>query len=243
MPNAPLYVIPDIHGHADQLDRVLTHIEADGGNDARIIFLGDYVDRGPDSRSVLDRLIAGRDAGRDWRFLRGNHDRMMQWFMEPVPRWDPHWMVGMHWFHPRIGGVETMGSYGVTADDTRRFKEVHADAIKAVPAAHVHFLNNLENLIHLDGLLFVHAGIRPGVPLADQTEEDLIWIREPFLSDDRDHPTLVVHGHTALEQATHFGNRIDLDGGAAYGRPLVAAVFEGRDCWTLTDSGRQALTP
>ena len=238
-----IYAIPDIHGHLDQLDHALDLIRADGGPDARIVFLGDYVDRGPDCRGVLDRLIAGRDAGRDWRFLRGNHDRMMQWFLEPVPRWDPHWMVGMHWFHPRIGGVETLASYGVVADETRRFKEVHADALAAVPPAHIHFLNNLENAVHLGDLFFVHAGIAPGVPLADQTEEDMVWIREPFLSDPRPHPALIVHGHTALERAAHFGNRIDLDGGAAYGRPLVPAVFEGRDCWLLTDQGRQALLP
>ncbi len=95
----------------------------------------------------------------------------------------------------------------------------------------------------VNDLLFVHAGIAPDVPLEQQVENDLVWIREPFLSHEGAHPWLVVHGHTALQRARHFGNRIDLDGGAAYGRPLVPAVFEGRECWLLEKSGRMALHP
>jgi serine/threonine protein phosphatase 1 len=91
--------------------------------------------------------------------------------------------------------------------------------------------------------LFVHAGIRPGVPMYQQIEDDLIWIGEPFLTVESDHPWLIVHGHTALDCPHHFGNRIDLDGGAGYGRPLLPAVFEGSTCWMITEDGRKELKP
>ena len=102
------------------------------------------------------------------------------------------------------------------------------------------FFEQVENSLDL---FFAHAGIQPGVPLADQVEHDLIWIRKEFHVDTRDHGKLIVHGHTPVEQATHYGNRINIDAGAGYGRPLVAVVFEGRACWQLTDEGRVALTP
>ena len=111
-----------------------------------------------------------------------------------------------------------------------------------VPQEHGDFRRNLRLSYEPDELFFVHAGIRPGVALGDQSENDKVWIREPFLSYTRPHPLLIVHGHTALDHPQHFGNRIDLDGGAGYGRPIHPAVFEGRDCWLLTDRGRVALT-
>ena len=94
-----------------------------------------------------------------------------------------------------------------------------------------------------DDLVLVHAGIRPGVPMAHQTRHDLCWIRDAFLDDRRDHGKLVVHGHTPVDAATHAGNRVNLDTGAAYGGPISAAVFEGRDCWILTPEGRVPLAP
>lgn len=241
--STPIYAIPDIHGHLDKLDHALDLIHADGGHDAQIVFLGDYVDRGPDCRGVLQRLIDGQAQGRNWTCLKGNHDRLMEWFLEPFPRFDPRMLVGFSWFHPRIGGIETLASYGIDVTHDRRYGEVHTEALTKVPQAHLDFLRGLPLFQETPAILFVHGGIRPGVPLTDQTQEDLVWIREPFLSDTRVHPWLVVHGHTALDQATHFGNRVDLDGGAAYGRPLAPAVFEGRDCWLLTDQGRVPLVP
>lgn len=239
----PIYAIGDIHGQMAQLDHVLSLIAADGGTDAHIVFLGDYTDRGPDSRSVLDALIGGRDAGRNWTFLKGNHDRMFEWFMASPIRHDPYMMVELYWLHERLGGDKTLASYGVDAGGGRREKDVQADALKAVPEAHLSFLGDLR-LMHIVGdTMFVHAGIRPGIAIKDQTEEDLLWIRQEFHKYAGPHPKLIVHGHTPVETATHYGNRVNLDTGAGYGKPLTAAVFEGDKVWLLTNRGRQALTP
>ncbi|WP_299203474.1 metallophosphoesterase family protein [uncultured Tateyamaria sp.] len=239
----PTYAIGDIHGQKAELDRVLSMIEVDGGKDAQIVFLGDYADRGPHSRAVLDTLIEGRDAGRNWTFLKGNHDRMFEWFMANPIRHDPHMMVELYWLHDRLGGNTTLASYGVDASGQRREKDVQADAKAAVPQNHLDFLRSLQ-LTHIVGdLMFVHAGIRPGVALTDQTEEDLLWIRQEFHNSDANHPKLIVHGHTPVDAATHYGNRINLDTGAGYGRPLTAAVFEEDTAWLLTDTGRLLLKP
>ncbi|MFC3612242.1 metallophosphoesterase family protein [Lutimaribacter marinistellae] len=239
----PIYAVGDIHGQAEMLDTALGRIEADGGRDARVVFLGDYTDRGPDSRGVLDRLIAGQAEGCDWITLKGNHDRMFAMFMRDVPTPDDRLLVGYHWLHERIGGVETLASYGVEVPDGARTYQVHEEAKAAVPQAHVEFLNGLPNYHEEGGLLFVHAGIRPGVALAEQSEHDLIWIRHEFLDDPRPHPWLVVHGHTPLKAPRHHGNHVNLDSGAGYGRPLTAAVFENDRAWLLTERGREPLTP
>ena len=239
----PIYAIGDIHGQMAELDRVLSLIETDGGQDARIVFLGDYTDRGPDSRAVLDTLIHGQDTDRNWTFLKGNHDRMFEWFMQDPIRHDPYMMVELYWLHDRLGGDTTLASYGVDASGHRREKDVQADAHDAVPARHIDFLQGL-HLNHIAGdLMFVHAGIRPGVPLAKQTEEDMLWIRQEFHNSTATHPKLIVHGHTPVKVATHYGNRVNLDTAAGYGQPLTAAVFENGQVWTLTDQGRRALTP
>lgn len=238
-----VYAVGDIHGQLGQLDRVLHLIEEDGGPDAKVVFLGDYTDRGADSRGVLDRLIEGRDAGRNWVFLMGNHDRMFRLFLQSPPQYDPYLMVELYWLHERLGGDTTLASYGVEVTGTRREKDIHRETMAAVPQSHIEFLNSLA-LSHTHGdLFFVHAGIRPGVPLADQSEEDLIWIRQEFHNSTETHPKLIVHGHTPVAQATHYGNRVNLDAGAGYGQPLAAAVFEDGKVWELTTNGRQELTP
>ncbi len=238
-----IYAIGDIHGQAEELDRVLHLIETDGGRDAQIVFLGDYADRGPDSSGVLDRLIAGRDAGRNWTFLKGNHDRMFEWFMLPEPKDDPYMMVELYWLHARLGGDTTMASYGVDASGRRRVKDVHADARDAIPDAHVAFMRDLVLNHHHGDMMFVHAGIRPGIALDHQTEEDMLWIRQEFHHHTGPHPKLIVHGHTPVDIATHYGNRVNLDSGAGYGRPLSAAAFEGGVCYALTERGRMPLDP
>ncbi|MEL6883363.1 MAG: metallophosphoesterase family protein [Pseudomonadota bacterium] len=240
--NSPVYAIGDIHGQKAELDRVLGLIQADGGPDAHIVFLGDYTDRGPDSRGVIDTLIDGRDTSRNWTFLKGNHDRMFEWFMEIPPRADPYMMVELYWLHERLGGNMTLASYGVDAAGDRREKDVHKDALAAVPHAHLQFLKSLELTHEVGDLLFVHAGIRPGVPIKDQTDEDLLWIRREFHDHTGMHPKLIVHGHTPVREATHYGNRINLDSAAGYGEPLTAAVFERGKAWRLTERGRVPLT-
>ena len=239
----PIYAVADIHGHLDQLDRALALIEADGGADAQIIFLGDLVDRGPDSRGVIDRLMQGQAAGRPWQVLRGNHDDMFRRFLAGGVVHNARIRSGISWTHPRVGGLGTLASYGIAAEAEVPVPDLFADAQEAVPAEHLTFLDALPRRIERDGRLFVHAGIRPGLALEAQDPEDLIWIRDPFLTDPRPHPWLVVHGHTALDYPQHFGNRIDLDGGAGFGRPLHPAVLEGERCWLLTDRGRELLTP
>ena len=242
-----IYAIADIHGQLDMLTAAHARITADkarcGDEAALIVHLGDLVDRGPDSKGVIDFLLEGVTDGQPWVVLKGNHDRMFRGFMERDGYHDRRLRRDFTWFDPRLGGEETLASYGVVRSSHARPEALWREAQEMVPVAHVAFLDRLEPFHATDDLLFVHAGIRPGLPLEAQVEDDLIWIREGFLEDDRDHGRLVVHGHTALPAPQHFGNRIDLDGGAGYGRPLTAAVFEGRDCWVLTDSGRVALPP
>lgn len=239
----PLYVIGDIHGEIAMLDTALDRIAADGGADAPMISLGDLVDRGPGSRAVIDTFLQGQAAGRDWTVLKGNHDRMFHRYLEDGRITDPRVVSKVDWLNPRLGGLATLASYGVDADPDRDPGARLAAARAAVPAAHLAFLQGLK-LTHIrDNILFVHAGIAPGVALAQQTEDDLLWIRDPFLTHTDPHPMLVVHGHTALDAPAHYGNRINLDSGAGYGRPLTVAVFEDGRVWTLQADGRRPLTP
>lgn len=237
----PIYAVPDIHGHLDKLHHVLELIERDGGPDAQVVFLGDYIDRGPDSRGVLETLIQGVNAGRNWTCLKGNHDRMMQFFFAEPMQMDPQFRSGYDWFHPLLGGIETMASYGVTVTAETSYLSAVADARAKVPAAHIEFIRTRPLTHQVGDLLFVHAGIRPNVELSDQAEQDLVWIRQEFHDDPRDHPWLVVHGHTVVDAPTHYGNRVNLDAGAGFGRDLCVAVFEGREGWQLTPEGRRKL--
>ena len=239
----PIYAVGDIHGQHDELLRVLSLIKADGGDDAEIVFIGDYTDRGPASAAVLDTLIEGLAQGRPWRCLMGNHDRMFSWFMRDYPLHDAYLPVYLYWLHERLGGDTTLASYGIEMTQTDRQTAVHEKAKAAVPQAHVDFLNALSHSFQTPDLFFAHAGIQPGVALDHQAEHDLLWIRKEFHQDTRDHGKLIVHGHTPVEQATHYGNRINIDAGAGYGRPLVAVRFEGRSCWSLTESGPVPLVP
>lgn len=236
----PIYAIPDIHGQDALLDAALELVARDAGADARIVFLGDLVDRGPDSRAVIDRLMNAQAQGRPWTVLRGNHDQMFIDFLDTGVIHSDHIRSGLSWLNHRLGGAATLASYGLEV--TEAAPEWDA-ARRMVPQAHRDWLAELPLWEEVGELLFVHAGIRPGVPLESQDPADLMWIREGFLDHEDAHSWLVVHGHTALEMPTHFGNRIDLDGGAAYGRPLWPAVFEGRDGWLLTERGRIALCP
>jgi serine/threonine protein phosphatase 1 len=238
-----LYTIGDIHGHLGLLRAAHDLIADDMARHGPgpVIHVGDLVDRGPDSRGVIDFLIRGIAEGRDWVVLKGNHDRMFTRFLRDPWEPEPGLRAELSWLHPRLGGAETLQSYGVAKAADRPVEKVQAEAVAAVPQAHRDFLSDRPAL-HLAGdCAFVHAGIRPGVALADQTETDLVWIREPFLSATESFGPLIVHGHTAIDRATHYGTRLNLDSSAAYGGPLSAVVIEGRDAWLLTPQGRDRL--
>ena len=239
------YAIGDIHGHLDQLHRVHAWIARDAAlhGAAPIVHIGDLVDRGPESAGVVEYLRAGVAAGQDWVVLKGNHDRMFAGYLSDIAFHDPGLRRDMSYLHPRIGGAITLESYGVKNPGDRPLAPVHAEAVATVPAAHLAFLKALPTSHRRGEVIFVHAGIRPGVVLADQTEDDLLWIRHDFLDDTRDHGALIVHGHTAIDTPTHYGNRVNIDSSAAYGGPLSAVVFEGRAAFLLTETGRVSLQP
>ena len=168
---------------------------------------------------------------------------MFAGFLSDPDYQDPRLRNEFHWFDPRLGGAETLASYGVKAAAGRDVDAVYAEARAAVPEAHLHFLNHLP-LYHLSGRrLFVHAGVKPGVDLRDQAEDDFLWIRDTFLDDTRDHGALIIHGHTTIDAATHYGNRVNIDSGAGYGGPITAIVVEGEEVWVLTEAGRAPLRP
>ncbi|MBC7137253.1 MAG: serine/threonine protein phosphatase [Defluviimonas sp.] len=241
------YAIGDIHGHLDLLKAAHALIAADraatGDAGAPVVHVGDLVDRGPDSSGVIEYLLQGQAAGMPWVVLKGNHDQLFARFMgDPADR-DPRLRADLAWLHPRIGGGATLASYGIHAPADRPLARVHAEASEAVPPGHIGFLRTLPTWFLRGDALFVHAGVRPGIDLREQVDDDLLWIRHEFLDDTRDHGALVVHGHTALSAPTHYGNRLNIDSGAAYGGPLTAVVIEGRDVWHLTEAGRVRLDP
>jgi len=237
------YAIGDIHGHVDLLRRAHDRIADDMARhgSAPVVHVGDLVDRGPDSAGVVELLRDGIGAGRDWVVLKGNHDRMFTLFLDDPKAQDPGLRADLSWLHPRLGGGTTLASYGVRNAADRPLRPVHAEAVAAVPAAHRRFLETRPTLYQRDEAVFVHAGIRPFLPLDQQTETDLVWIREPFLSEPASHGPLIVHGHTALPAPVHYGNRLNIDSSAAYGGPLTSVVIEGRTVFNLTEAGRIPL--
>lgn len=228
-----IYAVGDVHGHLDKLQAVHADIAADLAanpvDSHRILHIGDYTDRGPDSRGVIEFLIAGDDNAEPWINLYGNHDRMVLLFLEKRGGADPLLRPDLYWLHPRLGGETTMQSYGLEAPDdldsdhgARLFEAVR----EAIPSSHVEFLRALRLSYQWRGFFFAHAGVKPGVPLEQQVEDDLIWIRKPFHDSDADHGATIVHGHTPVEAVTDFGNRIAIDTGAGRGGPVTCTVFE-----------------
>lgn len=237
------YAIGDIHGQLSELERVHDLIERDrsacGDADAPVVHIGDLCDRGPATSGVIDHLLQGQDSEKPWIVLTGNHDRMMTAFLEPLRREPKRMPEGVIWLDERLGGKETLASYGVDTDQT--VEAIHADAIARVPERHIRFLQDLPVTYERGECFFCHAGVYPGIALGEQDEEDLVWIREPFLSSTKEHGKLIVHGHTPTDVATHYGNRLNVDTGAGYFRPMSAVVIEGRDAWLLTEGGRAVL--
>ena len=143
----------------------------------------------------------------------------------------------------RTAARATLASYGVVGLSVVRRDALREAARARIPDRHRAFLRALPTSLRHGDLFFCHAGIRPGVPLDAQRDEDLLWIREPFLSSTADHGPLIVHGHTPVDTVTHYGNRLAIDTGAGYGRALSAVAIEGRKAWLLTEDGRVPVDP
>ncbi len=227
-----VYAIGDIHGRLDLLGALLDRIASDNcargeGVETRYIFLGDLIDRGPDSRGVVERLLDFSKRA-NARFLMGNHEQVFL-----------HAMAGnrgaMRFFN-RIGGRETLLSYGITDEDYRAldFDELTALATEKVPTEHLAFLSGFEKWIELGDYLFVHAGLRPGVPLEEQEADDLCWIRQEFLDHRESFERIVVHGHSITEEIDIRANRIGIDTGAFASGRLTAIGLEGAERWFLS---------
>lgn len=223
-----LYAIGDVHGCADLLGRLHAAIldDAAAAPEPRkvAIYLGDYVDRGADSAGVIDILLHEPLPGFERVHLMGNHEDFLLRFLE-----DPG--IGRTWC--MNGGAETLASYGLDgallAHDRER-AALQAALRDRFPAEHLAFLQGLA-ITHVEGgTLFVHAGLRPGVPMEQQVPEDLLWIREPFLSSADDHGYVVVHGHSPVEAPEVHFNRINVDTGAVWSGRLTAVVLHGDSC-------------
>lgn len=241
-----IYAVGDIHGHLDYLKAAHALIAEDrvrvGGGSVRIVHVGDLVDRGPNARGVIQFLIDGIARGEDWIVLCGNHDRCFIEFLLTDPESPAGIRNALFWLGTGMGGLATLASYGLGSDVPKDTASLFAQARSLVPDSHRKFLAALPFWHREDGMIFVHAGIRPGIPLDEQDEDDLVWIREEFHWHRDDHEALIVHGHTPVYAPTNYGNRVNIDTGAAMGRPIVPVVFDGGDCHMLGASGRERLT-
>lgn len=237
-----IYAIGDIHGQLEMLReahrRIAEDRERTGDQAASVVHLGDLVDRGPDSRGVIDFLIDGINAGEPWIVIKGNHDQIFasQFGNDPVTPLSS-------WCSSMMGGSETLQSYGIASPIWPSAGRVRRALLEGVPETHRAFLDGLPNFHETPEIIFVHAGIRPGLDLYEQLDDDLLWIRRDFLDDPRDHGHLIVHGHTPVRAPEHCGNRVNLDTGAGYDRELTVAVFEHRKCSILEPEGRRPLEP
>jgi len=219
-----IYTIGDIHGRADLLSELLVRIDDDlrarPTIDSVQVFLGDYIDRGPNSRQVIDLLIS-RQRRRDVLFLKGNHeDCLLQFLRDPtvLPAWQS------------IGGVYTLLSYGVMptrGDDPESQHKVSIALREAMPDSHRRFIGGLALSFTCGDFFFVHAGVRPGIPLQRQSQRDLLWIRDDFLLHEEDFGKVVVHGHTPIYKPEIRSNRINIDTGAYATGQLTCLVLEG----------------
>jgi serine/threonine protein phosphatase 1 len=226
-PGRRIYAVGDVHGRSDLLDHlhqlILEDAEAGAPSERVVVYLGDYVDRGPNSFDVLEMLIEEPLPGFRCVHLKGNHEDMMLRFVEGPA--DLNWLIN--------GGDATLASYGLSllgiATQPDDLEAIRRQFGALLPSWHRRFLEGLA-LWHEEGdYLFVHAGIRPGVPLAEQRPSDLVWIRDAFLSAASDLGHRVVHGHTISREPEVTANRIGIDTGAFFSDRLTCLVLEGSD--------------
>ncbi len=230
-----VYAIGDIHGCSALLDDLIAQIDTDnaarGPAETSIVFLGDLVDRGPDSAGVIDRLIALAESRPNVRFLLGNHEEIFLGALEGEPK-------ALRLFC-RIGGRETVLSYGMDAAEYERldYEELTHRLDTLVPAAHRAFFDRFEDMVVIGDYAFVHAGVRPDTPLDAQRGGDLRWIRDPFLDHRTRLDKMVVHGHTITEDIETRAHRIGIDTGAYTTGRLTALGLEGDRLWQLQTAG------
>lgn len=230
-PGRRIYAVGDIHGRADLLAALMERIQADGGGRPRveqvIVFLGDYVDRGGASFNVVEELIGGPPRGFEAVYLKGNHEELLLEFLNDASTLEM-WMMN--------GGAKTLKSYGIGLSKSVEYlgfsaneEAVQRDFHTALPKAHLDFFQTL-GLHHTEGdYLFVHAGLRPGVPLKDQKKADLMWIRGEFLFSEADFGKIVVHGHSVTPKPEIRANRIGIDTGACHTGVLTCLVLDGAE--------------
>jgi serine/threonine protein phosphatase 1 len=222
-PGQRIYAVGDIHGCLDLLDELLALIDRDLAlrptERAVFVFLGDYIDRGPASRETIDRLIELGES-RECQFLKGNHELIAIKCLSDPGLFD-RWM--------RLGGMETLVSYGVAPASPasgKQIVELQAAFHRALPQTHFRFFRDLQTSFTCGDFFFVHAGVRPRVELSRQIENDLLWIREEFLVSNEDFGKIVVHGHTPTREVEVAPNRIDIDTGAFATGRLTCLVIE-----------------
>jgi len=219
-----VYAVGDIHGRADLLGRLMSLIDLDvaerpPAERPALVFLGDYIDRGPDSRAVVDLVLSAADErGFEVRTLMGNHEQVMVQFLADA-RIGPSWA--------EYGGLQTLASYGVTPPVLRSGAEAWEAARQAlsdaIPKRHLQFFAGLEMYAAYGDYVFVHAGVRPGVAMEDQSENDLLWIRDDFLRARAPFDGVIVHGHTPSPSPFLGPNRIGIDTGA-YATGVLTAI-------------------
>lgn len=225
------YVIGDVHGRLDLLDQLLAqiHEEIDRRPTRKtvIALVGDLIDRGPQSAEVIERLRTYRRDKVRLVVLLGNHEEVLLRILDGESDLIQKWLS--------YGGSQCLASYGVDPSSVLEMESEEALAIirSAIPRAHVRFLNECADTFRFGDYLVVHAGIRPGVEIAQQRQVDLRWIRSPFLEHPGDHGAVIVHGHTITEAAEERANRIAIDTGAYATGRLTALAIEGAERWYL----------
>ena len=225
------YVVGDVHGRLDLLEQLLARIHSELQRrptpKTLLVFVGDLIDRGPSSAHVLERLRTYRRDSVQPVFILGNHEEVLLRILRGESKLITKW----RWF----GGSECLQSYGVEPEQLGHLSDDEAlAAIRgAIPKNHVQFLESFVDSCRFGDYLFVHAGIRPGIDLDQQSQADLRWIREPFLLDESDHGFVVVHGHTISPEVQDHPNRIGIDTGAYRTGVLTALAIEGHNRWLV----------
>ncbi|HVP84100.1 MAG TPA: metallophosphoesterase family protein [Rhizomicrobium sp.] len=217
-----VYAVGDVHGRLDLLQILLDKILEDAASvptTNSLVFVGDYIDRGPDSRGVVE-LLSHPLEGFETYCLRGNHDQALLDFLEE-PASYRRWK--------RFGAAETLLSYGVEppSDDENSIELARDELAERIPETHLQFFRELQSHVQIGNYHFVHAGARPGVALEDQSLEDMMWIRNEFLESEEDFGKIVVHGHTPTDRPVCRPNRIGIDTGAFATNCLTAVVLDG----------------